>query len=58
MNRAPAKVIRTYAKGSFRLPFDMLRGAGSKVLYVYCMFFFRPAGRKKNIPKAKIRVLA
>src|SRR6478672_8774644 len=23
------------------------------VLYMYCMFFFRPAGRKKNIQKQK-----
>jgi hypothetical protein len=31
---------------------------GSTVLYIFGRFFFRPAGRKKNLPKAKIRVLA
>jgi hypothetical protein len=28
------------------------------VHYMFGMFFFRPAGRKKNIPNAKIRALA
>src|SRR5436190_16220834 len=30
------------------LPFDTLRTNGSVVLYVYRVFFFRPAGRKNN----------
>jgi hypothetical protein len=30
---------------------------GSVVLYVYAVFFFRPAGRKKNTRRVKIRGL-
>ena len=34
----------------FSLPFDRLRGAGSMVLYLYCVSFFAPQGEKRGCP--------
>ena len=42
--------LMAYAKVAF--------ACGSMVHYIFCMFFFRPAGAKKEHTKAIIRVLA
>jgi hypothetical protein len=39
-------IARTYAYGSFRLPFDKLRMYGSMVLYLFCISFFAQRGEK------------